>query len=154
MPLVPVDLLAATNLGFAEYNLLLAAARAALYSPIPLGGSSSQPHPGTAYEKVLHANPFQVPSAVEATGTWKARVYLKCEDAAVTITPKIRNLTDASDAVVGSACSGTADDYSGTNQNQLLTFTPAVGKLYELQAIKSADAKECFCIGTIARTDS
>ena len=140
--------------GYEEWNQLLGSIRAALFNPIPLGGSSTEPHPGAAYQRVTHAVPFQVPATEQTGGVWKARVYLKCEDAAVTITPKIRNITDGSDEVVGDACSGTSDAYTGTNQNQLLTFTPAVGKIYELHAVKSDTTKDCWVVGTLQRTDS
>lgn len=140
--------------GYEEWNDILNHIRAALFNPMPLGGSSTEPHPGAAYQRVTHAVPFELPAAEQALGVWKARVYLRCEDAAVTITPKIRNLTDATDAVTGSACSGTSDAYSGTNQNQTLAFTPVAGKVYELQAIKSATTKDCWCVGTLQRTNS
>lgn len=140
--------------GYEEWNQLLGSIRAAVFNPIPLGGSSTEPHPGAAAQRVAHAVPFQVVAAEQTGGVWKARVYLICEDAAVTITPTIRNITDGSDAVVGSACSGTSAAYTGTNQNQLLTFTPAVGKIYELWAAKSANTKDCWCVGTLQRTNS
>lgn len=140
--------------GYEEWNQLLGSIRAVAFAPAPLGGSSTEPHPGAAYQRVPHAVAWQVPATEQTGGVFKARVYLTCEDAAVTITPKIRNITDGSDAVTGSACSGTAADYSGTNQNQLLTFTPTVGKIYELWAVKSATTKDCYCHGWIQRTNS
>jgi hypothetical protein len=140
--------------GYEEWNEILQSIRAALFNPIPLGGSLDTGHPGSSYQRVVSGVPFVLPSAVEGGGVWKARVFLVCEDAAVTITPKIRNVTDGSDAVIGDACSGTAADWSGTNQQQTLTFTPTVGKVYELWATKSAETKECWLVGTLQRTDA
>ena len=154
MPLVPVDVLAVTLVGREKFNLLLAAVRAAIYNPIPLGGSLDTAHPGDSYQRVVGCVPFKLPSTVEAGGVWKAHVLMDCEDAAVTITPKIRNVTDGTDAVIGSACSGTDDAWTGTGQDQLLTFTPAVGKIYELWAMKSGLTKECWIVGTLRRTDA
>src|SRR5205814_1632704 len=99
-----------------------------------------------------------VPSSVENVATWKLRSFLRCEDAAVTITMKLRDLTSAAD-VTGSttgACSGTASDYSGTNQSQLSgALTLTAGHIYQVQAIKSADTKQCWVDAAyLQRTDA
>jgi len=143
--------------GYEEWNQILDSIRAALWKPLFLGGSLDTSHPGTSYQRVVGCVPFVVPSAIENGGVWKLRVFMVCEDAAVTITAKLRNVTDGTD-VTGSttgACSGTAADWSGTNQNALTgALTLTAGKVYELHAIKSANTKQCWIVGYLQRTDA
>jgi hypothetical protein len=78
----------------------------------------------------------------------QARVDVRSSNAGTSVTPKIRNVTDASDAVVGVACS--AITWGGTNSAQTLTFTPAVGiKKYRLQLTPSNVTNAVFGIGLI-----
>lgn len=76
------------------------------------------------------------------SGGWtiRVRVELRVENAALAITPKVRNITDGSDAVVGTTCNASDDDYSGTDQKQSLSFTPATGtKVYRVQITPTTD---------------
>lgn len=140
--------------GYEEWNQLLDSIRAAVFNPMPAGGSLDTGHPGSSYQRIVNAVPLYIPAARETGGIWRARVFAVCEDAAVTITPKVRNVTDGTDAVTGSACSGTAAAWTGTNQIQTLTFTPTAAKAYEVWATKSADTKECWLVAVWERVDS
>jgi hypothetical protein len=81
----------------------------------------------------------------EQTGqTFQAFVEVRTNNPAVSITPKIRNVTDSSDAGVGAACTATAVDYSGTNQKQTIALTIPTGvKKYRLQFTLGANAQVC-----------
>jgi hypothetical protein len=72
---------------------------------------------------------------VPATVVFRFRVECRTEDASTSVTPKVRNVTDSTDAALGAACTATAADYSGADQVQTLTIsrTPATKK-YRLQA--------------------
>lgn len=149
---IPTNVTEDEVFGMEKLNKLLESLRAAVFAPIPLGGSLSTGHPGTTAQRVINAQPFVLPHADYGGGTWRARVFCVCEDGGVaTITPKIRNVTDDEDAVTGSACSGEAADWSGTNQQQVLTFTPGVGKIYELWATKSSASAQCWITGWLER---
>lgn len=66
--------------------------------------------------------------------TYQARVEVRTANPGCSITPKIRNVTDSTDAGTGAACTATNVDYSGTNQRQTITITLAGGvKKYRLQ---------------------
>ena len=66
--------------------------------------------------------------------TKQLRVECRTTNAGTSVTPKLRNLTDATDAAVGAACTATNADYSGTNQTQTIAVTIAAGvKKYRLQ---------------------
>jgi len=60
-------------------------------------------------------------------GTLKVqfRWMLQVTNAAITVTPKIYDITAAADATTSgaAACSATADDFSGSNQRQVLALT-------------------------------
>lgn len=65
--------------------------------------------------------------------TVQAEVQVRA-GAATAITPKVRNITAASDAGTGVSATGTAADYSGTNQQQTISVTLATGSnVYRLQ---------------------
>jgi hypothetical protein len=152
---VPANITGTTDVGFEAFNLVLESVRAAAFCGFPLGGSLDTGHPaGAGYSRVVNGVPWMLPDAASAGGVFAARVFAICENAATTITPKIRNVTDSSDAVVGSACSGTSANWSGTGQNQSLAFTPATTKIYELHAAKSADNHQCWIIGYLQRTEA
>lgn len=142
--------------GYEEWNDLLNHIRAALWNPLPAGGSRERPHPGTSYQRVVDAVPLKIPAAEQLPGVWRCRVYLVCVNGAVTITPKVRKINGTpADAVIGAAASGTdADAFTGTNQQQLLEFTAAAGDIYELQAQKSANTADCYAIGVWERSNT
>lgn len=82
--------------------------------------------------------------------TKQLRVEVRVANAATSVTPKLRNVTDATDAGVGVACSATNADYSGTNQKQTITVTIASGvKKYRLQLTPSNTTHPCFGIGYV-----
>jgi hypothetical protein len=117
-------------------NIKALAARRAVY---PLGGSRRQlivfngTYDAEEYIDVeLDGTEFQTGATV------RARVEVRSANAGTSITPKIRNVTDSTDAVVGAACTASDADYSGSNQKQTLSFTPASGvKKYRLQFTNS-----------------
>ena len=81
--------------------------------------------------------------------TVQARVDVRA-GAATGITPKIRNVTDGTDAGTGTACTATDADYSGTAQQQTITVTLAAGaKKYRLQGIPANTTDGTYCIGSL-----
>lgn len=82
--------------------------------------------------------------------TKQARVEVRTENAATSITPKIRNVTDGTDAGTGVSSTATNTDYTGTNQKQTIALTLAAGvKKYRLQATPGAITHPTYCIGYI-----
>lgn len=149
------DLIESSEPGFEEWNQLLASIKAALFgSPGDMGGCRDTPHPGSTAQRIPRSRPFQIPAAEQGGGVWKVRCYIICDNAATSLTPKVRNITDGSDEVTGSAATGTAADYSGTGQNQFLTFTPVAGKIYEVWATKSNELNDCYITTRLERTNS
>lgn len=119
---------------------------AAVFFCLPLGGSRSQSVTGVVYQDAINYVDFTMPDADSVGGVYKALVDVLCENAATSITPKIRNITDSSDAVVGSASTSTSW------ASQTLSFTPAAGKTYRLQFIKGDDVYGAFGMGRLQRT--
>jgi hypothetical protein len=143
------DINAATDVGFEQFQQIRDAARAAIYNPPAwLGGSRRMTVQGTGYQDAFDARPFIVPDTPSSGATYKAKVTLKTADAGTTITPRIRNITDATDAAVG-----VAEDATSFTE-QTLTFTPVVGKEYRLQFVKSNDDAPAWGFGVLQRTDS
>jgi hypothetical protein len=129
-------------------NIKALAARRAVY---PLGGSRNV---GIQYNAVIDAYdwlPFYFDGTeFQAGATVRARVDVRSADAATSITPQIYNVTDTSVAVTGAACSATLADYTGANQRQTLSFTPATGaKEYRLRLTPSNDTNLVYCIGLV-----
>jgi hypothetical protein len=78
----------------------------------------------------------------------RARVEVRTDNAATGVIPKIRNMTDSTDAVVG--VSSTSTTWGGTNSYQTLTFTPTTGiKKYRLQATPANATNPVYVIGDI-----
>lgn len=78
--------------------------------------------------------------------TIQVRVECRTDNAATTITPKLLNVTDATDAATGVACASTT--FSGLNGTQTLTATIAAGvKKYRLQGTPSNNTNPTFLIG-------
>jgi hypothetical protein len=121
---------------------------AAVFVTHPLGGSRAIAIAGTGYQDAIDYISFTMPDAASSGGVWNAVVELLCENVATTITPKIRNVTDATDAVIGSAHASTS---WGT---QTLSFTPVAGKTYRLMAVKSDDLFQAWAIGVMRRTNA
>jgi len=82
--------------------------------------------------------------------TIQARIEVRTTNAGTSVTPKVRNVTDATDAGTGVASTATAADYSGTNQKQTIALTIASGiKKYRLQLTPSNATNQVFGIGYI-----
>lgn len=82
--------------------------------------------------------------------TKQLRVEVRVANAATSVTPKLRNVTDGTDAGTGVACSATNADYSGTNQKQTITVTVATGvKKYRLQLTPSNTTHPTFGIAYV-----
>jgi len=82
--------------------------------------------------------------------TVQARVEVRTTNAATSVTPKIRNITDGTDAGVGAACSAINTDYSGVNCRQTIPITLVPGlKKYRLQLTPSTVNDEVFGIGYV-----
>jgi hypothetical protein len=143
------DINAATDVGYEQFQQIRDAARAAVYNPPAwLGGSRRFSVQGTGYQDAYDAVPLIVPDTPSSGATYRVKVSLRTADAGTTITPRVRNITDASDAAVGSA------ENSITFNEQTLTFAPVVGKEYRLQFVKSNDDAPCWGFGVLQRTDS
>jgi hypothetical protein len=134
--------------GYEEWVKLDDTDKACVFANFYLGGSRSIAISGTGYQDAVDYLDFVMPDAASTGGTYAAKIDLLCESGSTTITPRIRNITDSSDAVVGSASSST----SWTTQT--LTFTPASGKTYRLQVVKSDDLNACWAIGYLRRTNA
>jgi hypothetical protein len=129
-------------------NLIALASRRAVYS---LGGSRQ-----TAVPQVASAQDAVDWIDVEIDGTnlagltVQARIEVRVINAATSVTPKIRNGTDSTDAGTGVACTATNANYGGTNQKQTITLTLASGvKKYRLMLTPSNTTHPVFGIGCI-----
>lgn len=114
-----------------------------------LGGSRQISVPNVASDQdAIDYQDIEIDGDAVAGFTVRVRVEVRTANAGTSVTPKLRNITDASDAVVGAACSATT--YAGTNGIQILTFTPASGvKKYRLQLTPSNTTNDVFGIGHI-----
>jgi hypothetical protein len=77
----------------------------------------------------------------------EVQICVRVQNAAISVTPRVYNLTDSSVPTQSgaAACSATAPDFSGTNSQQTISFTPASGKKkYIVQLAKSADIYQVF----------
>ena len=102
---------------------------------------------GTGNVTVFNALNFEIDnsnSQVSASANiiCQVRVMVRVEDVTISVTPRVFNVTDASVPTQSGAvaCSTTPTDFSGANQQQTISFTPATGKKqYVVQVAKSAD---------------
>jgi len=120
-----------------------------------LGGSRhvALPRAATSQDAVNHVD-VEIDSALVAGLTAILVVEVRTLDGGVTITPKLRNITDANNTALGAAATGTDADYSGTNQQQEIVVTFASGvKKYRLQGTPSADTHDTFVIGYLRLED-
>lgn len=127
-------------------NLITLASRRAIY---PLGGSRS-----VSLALSVSAENAEGWIDVEIDGTnlgaFTANLRVECRttNAATSITPKLRNMTDSTDAGLGVACTATNADYSGANQKQTIPVTIASGiKKYRLQGTPGNATNPTFVIG-------
>lgn len=128
-------------------NMIALASRKAIYN---LGGSRSVSLP-----QVASAQDVESYHDIELDGTnlggFTKQIRVECRAGAGTaVTPKLRNVTDSSDAGVGASCTGTAADYSGTNQKQTITVTIASGvKKYRLMGTPANTTDPTFEVGDL-----
>lgn len=111
---------------------------------------------GTGYVTVWDAIEFEIDNTSnQITSTLEAlvcqvRLCLRVVDTVspatgISVTPRVYNVTDSSVPTQSgaAACVATALDFSGSNQKQTISFTPANGKKkYVVQVAKSADDDE------------
>lgn len=122
---------------------------------VPVGGSLSRGLIGSAVVDVIDAVDFQIDNTSSylsgSTGvTVNIVVWVRVENASISVTPQIYNVTTASVASTtgGAACSATATDFSGTDSKQTLVLTPAAGvNLYRLRATPSAATFQFWAMG-------
>lgn len=127
-------------------NLVTLGSRRAVYV---LGGSRSVSLPLVASSQNAEG---WIDVEIDGTnlGGFTANLRVECRtiNAATSVTPKLRNVTDSTDAGVGVACSATGADYAGANQKQTVAVTIASGvKTYRLQGTPSNTTHPTFVIG-------
>lgn len=126
-------------------NMIALASRKAIHH---LGGSRSVSLPLVASDQNAES---WVDIEIDGTnlGGFTKQLRVECRAGAATaVTPKLRNMTDSTDAGVGASATGTAADYSGTNQKQTITVTLASGvKKYRLQGTPANTTDPTFVIG-------
>ncbi len=82
----------------------------------------------------------------------QVRVRVRVENAGITVTPRIYNVTDSSVPTQSgaAACSATAADFSGSNQQQTISLTPVSGKKkYKVQITPSAATYQAWASGVL-----
>lgn len=126
------------------------------FAEFSLGGSRSQAcQEGGGYKDVPEFIDFTVPTAIYGNSsgmTFEAVIETRVENSGISLTPKIRNLTDSSDLVVGSASTSTTGSSDGQIwASQTLTATFVVGKVYRLMVVKSADTYAAWAVGKVRR---
>jgi len=123
------------------------------FGQFELGGSRSIALPtGGGYKDAIEFRDFLIPDALYTGATYEVIVELRVENAAISITPKIRNLTGGSDTVVGSATTSTTGGVAGDIwPSQTLAITPAANTRYRLMFVKSADTYAAWGIGVLRR---
>jgi hypothetical protein len=118
---------------------------------VSLGGSraASLPLAAATYDLVNAEPAFTVPT-LSAVMLATARIVADCKssDPSVNITPRLINVTSSVVAGTGSACTASADDYTGTNQHQTVSVTVVSGQTYKAQAVvagSGAGSNATFC---------
>lgn len=108
---------------------------------VPIGGSKSRGLMFSGTIDALDAVEFEVDNTSNGVSASDGlvvpvTVHLRVENAALAVTPRIYNVTQAAVATTtgGAACAATAEDYSGTDQRQTLLLTLQTGvNVYKLQ---------------------
>lgn len=148
------DYASGDRFAYQDVNAIVENIRAAEGDPrvYPLGGSRQ-----TALSLTASGQNVLDYYDVELTGisgyTYQARVEVRA-GASTAVTPKIRNITDGVDAGVGSSCSATNADYSGTNQVQTIPLTVVIGtkKKYRFMATAANGSSGVYAgMGVIER---
>lgn len=116
----------------------------------PDDGTVSSYHPSLGPHDAFDYVDVEI-DGTNATGlTYQARVEVRVGRTGQSITPKIRNITDSTDAGTGAACSAANGDYAGTNQRQTIALTIPTGvKKYRLQYNVGSVSGDTFCTGEI-----
>lgn len=124
------------------------------FAEFSLGGSRTQVcQEGGGYKDAPEFRDWTAPSAGYLGATHVAVIETRVENAGISLTPKIRDLTAASDAVVGSSSTSTTGSTDGDIwASQSLSFTPTAGHVYRLMVLKSADTYSAWTVGKIKRT--
>lgn len=142
------------KLGYQGVNQILQQIRA-LASPRPMfmGGSRSRGVRGVTGALTINAVDWldlELDGTKLAGFTVRVRVEVRTDAVGTSVTPRVQNITDATTAVTGSACTSVAQDYQGTNQIQTLSFTPAAGlKKYRLQLTAGDNAADVYGIAYV-----
>lgn len=144
----PANRNATSPFGAEGYQELRTAIMAAVFARQPIGGSRLFTVEGTSFQDAFDAIPFTVLDSASAGATYRVDVWLKTADPSTVITPRMRNITDSTTAVTGSAEDAT------TFTLQTLVFTPVVGKEYRLQFSKNNDDFPCWGFGILQRSDA
>lgn len=117
-----------------------------------LGGPLVSKNPGVGPFDAVNFIDLEIDGTNQTGVTFQARVEVRTDRAGCTITPKIRNVTDSTDAGVGVACSAGDPAYGGANQKQTIALTIATGvKKYRLMFTLSSPSGTTWCIGEIER---
>lgn len=121
---------------------------AALRHILPLGGSRNQSLQHSAVVDAYDYIDVELDSSKLAGLRVRARIEVRVSDAATSVTPSIRNVTDGSDVATGDACAATSSDYTGTNQKQTLNVPLTAGtKKYRLRLTPSNSTHPFWGIG-------
>lgn len=115
---------------------------------VPIGGSRSKGLRYTGAIDAIDAVEFTIDNTSNGVsgslGVIAAvAVLVRVENAALAVTPRLYNLTLGEVATVtgAAACTATAEDYSGTNQRQILLVTLPTGvHVYKLQFVSTGAA--------------
>lgn len=138
---------AATMVGYEQFQQARNGIMAAVFDRGWIGGSRRFHVEGTGWQDAHDALPFTIPDGASAGAVYTVDVWLKTADASTSIMPRIRNITDNTTVVTG-----TAEDAT-TFTKQALAFVPAVGKEYRLQFLKSDDVFPAWGFGVLQRRD-
>ncbi len=82
----------------------------------------------------------------------QVRVRVRVENAGISVTPRVYNVTDSSVPTQSgaAACTATATDFSGSNQQQTISLTPVSGKKkYKVQITPSAATYQAWASGVL-----
>lgn len=119
---------------------------------VPIGGSFTTGLVGSAVVELIEPVYFTIDNTSSYVSgssglTIPITVYCRVENAAISVTPQIYNVTTAAVAATSgaAACSATATDYSGTNSIQTLLLTAAAGvNVYVCRVTPSAVTYQVF----------
>lgn len=108
---------------------------------LPIGGSKTRGLRYAGTIDAVDAVEFEIDNTSNAVSSSAGlqvpiTVLVRVENAAIAVTPRIYNVTQAAEATVTGAapCTATAEDYSGTDQRQTLQLTLQTGvNVYKLQ---------------------